>query len=157
MVPMNDAAREFLAQQRIAIAGFSRNPKAATRFIYDKLKSTGHTVFAVNPKIGEVDTIPCYPDLGSIPGGVDGVVAVTSPEITEEIARQCVEEGVPRLWMHRSIGNSVSTKAISLCREHGVTVIPGGCPMMYQSPVDFGHRCIKWVLRATGSLPGEIE
>ena len=39
----------------------------------------------------------------SIPGGVDGVVIVTRPEITELIVKDCVEAGVKMVWMHQSL------------------------------------------------------
>lgn len=155
MEKIDDLAREFLSQQRIAVAGISRSGNDAGTMIFRKLKETGHTVFPVNPQAREIDGESCYPTLDAIPGGVDGVVAVTTPEATEAIAWQCVDAGIRWLWMHRSLGNSVSGNAVALCRERGISVIPGGCPMMYQEPVDFGHRCLKWWFRMTGSLPQE--
>jgi hypothetical protein len=47
---------------------------------------------------------------------------------------------------------SASEKAIRLCRENNITVIPGACPMMFCEPVDFGHKCMRWSLRLLGSL-----
>jgi hypothetical protein len=84
---------------------------------------------------------------------MDGVVIVTRPEVTEQVVRECVQIGVPRVWMHRSLGNSVSEEAVTLCRDHGIDVIDWGCPMMFCKPVDFGHKCLKWWLRLTGALP----
>jgi hypothetical protein len=56
--------------------------------------------------------------------------------------------------MHRSFGTgSVSEEAVNLCREKGIEVIPGACPMMFCEPVDFGHRCMRWLLKVTGGLP----
>ena len=42
---------DFLAQPRIAVAGVSRNKghHPAGNLIYQRLKKTGHDVFAVNP------------------------------------------------------------------------------------------------------------
>jgi len=41
-------------------------------------------------------------------------------------------------------------------RKHDITVIAGACPMMYRvdgvSP-DFGHTCMRWILKFTGRLP----
>jgi len=99
---------------------------------------------------------PCYADLPSIPGGVDGVVIATRPTVTEELVRQCVAAHVPRVWMHESLihgGTSVSADAIVTCREHDITLIAGACPMMYCTPVDFGHQCMRWMMRVTGGLP----
>ena len=44
--------------------------------IYQRLKSTGHEVFPVNPHMQTFEGDRCYPDLQSIPGGVDGVVII---------------------------------------------------------------------------------
>ena len=32
-------------------------------------------------------------------------------------------------------------------------LIAGACPMMYYTPVDAGHRCVRWMMRITGGLP----
>ena len=146
--------KDFLAQKRIAVAGVSRSEKEAANLIYRKLRDAGYEVFAVNPKAEQVEGDPCFPDLKSIPGKVDGVVISTPPDVAEEIAKECAEVGVSRVWMHRSFGTgSVSEAATKYCEEKGIAVIPGGCPMMFCEPVDFGHKCMRWVLRLTGGLP----
>ncbi len=148
---------DFLAQKRIAVVGVSRDNSghAAANLIYRRLKKTGHDVFAVNPQMQAFEGDRCYPNLGSIPGGVDGAVIVTRPETTERIVRECGEAGVRRVWMHRGAGkgSSVAQAGVEYCREHDITVIAGACPMMYGPNVDFGHTCARWVLRLTGRLP----
>jgi hypothetical protein len=57
--------------------------------------------------------------------------------------------------MHRSIGNSVSDNAVQYCKDNGIRVIGGGCPMMFVEPVDFGHKCMKFIGNFTGWLPKE--
>jgi predicted CoA-binding protein len=96
----------------------------------------------------------CFPDLKDIPDVVDAVVIVTRPGVSEEIVQQRAERGVSRVWLHRSFGKgSVSDAAARFCEAHNITVIPGGCPMMFCPPVDFGHKCMRGVLRLTGGLP----
>ncbi|MGD2135622.1 MAG: CoA-binding protein [Gemmatimonadales bacterium] len=155
MATLKEAVEDFLAQRRIAVAGVSRETGAAN-LVYRKLKAAGYDVVAVNPNATSVEGDPCYPDLGAIPGGVDGVVIATRPDVAEQIVRECLRLGVPRVWMHRSFGEgSVSPDAVRLGREGGLTVIAGGCPMMFCQPVDFGHKCMRWVLSLTGGLPRE--
>lgn len=148
---------DFLAQKRIAVAGVSRDNShhPVGNLIYQRLKSTGHEVFPVNPNMQTFEGEPCYPDLKSIPGGVDGVVIITRPEVTTDIVQQCGEAGVPRVWMHQSLlsGSSVSREAVAYCDEHDISVIPGACPMMYGPHVDLGHACMRGVMRLTGKLP----
>ena len=148
---------DFLAQKRIAVAGVSRNNShhPTGNLIYNRLKRAGHDVFPVNPHMQAFEGDRCYPDVKSIPGGVDGVVIVTRPEITERIVHDCGDAGVRRVWMHRSIGkgSSVSPEAVQYCRQHDISVIAGACPMMFGRDVDFGHTCMRWILKLTGKLP----
>ena len=146
---------DFLAQKHIAVAGVSREEKTAPgNLIYNKLKEAGHSVYALNPKTKEIDGDPCYHDLGSLPVVPDGVVIATPPEATLKVAEACVALGVSRVWIHRSFGQgSVSEEAVRLCKEKGIPVIAGACPMMYCKPVDFAHRCMRGILGLTGGLP----
>jgi predicted CoA-binding protein len=149
-------AHDFLAQKRIAVAGVSRNNSRhpTGNLIYRRLKKSGHTVFAVNPHMQAFEGDHCYPDLQSIPGGVDGVVVVTRPEITQQIVSDCQRAGIRRVWMHQSMGKgtSVSPEAVEYCRQHDISVIAGACPMMYAG-ADLGHLCMRWILKLTGGLP----
>jgi len=152
---LDELVAGFLAQRRIAVAGVSSTQaNAPANAIFRKLRDAGHEVFAVNPKAETVEGGPCYATIGDIPGGVDAVVAATPPAGTNAVVRDCIAQGVTRIWMHRSFGQgSVSTEAAALARQHGLRVIDGACPMMYVAPVDVGHRCIRWVLGVTGGLP----
>ena len=149
--------QDFLAQKRIAIAGVSRENRhhPVGNLIYQRLKSTGHEVFPLNPHMQTFEGAPCYPDVQSIPGGVDGVVIITRPETTAQIVRDCSAAGVRRVWMHQSVASSssVSSEAVDYCRQHGITVIAGACPMMFGPGVDFGHTCMRWFLKLRGGLP----
>lgn len=155
---LDTKVNDFLAQKRIAVAGVSRETSGhpAANLIYQRLKRTGHEVFPVNPHMQTFDGDRCYADLRSIPGGVDGVMIVTRPETTERIVQDCNETGVRRVWMHQSLaksGTSVSQAAVEYCEQHGISVIAGSCPMMFGDGVDFGHACMRWMLKLTGGLP----
>jgi uncharacterized protein len=148
---------DFLAQKRIAVAGVSRNRSnhPAGNLIYRRLKAAGHEVFPVNPHMPTFEGTRCYPDLTSIPGGVDGVVIITRPETSARIVRECAATGVRRVWMHSSLasGSSVSADAVEFCLQNDITVIAGACPMMYGPGVDFGHACQRVILKLSGGLP----
>ncbi len=158
MATLQQMVDDFLAQQRIAVAGVSRSGSAPANAIYKKLRDAGYQVFAVNPNAPEIEGDPCYANLAAIPGGVDGVVAATHPAVTTQLVQQCADLGIPRLWIHRSFGQgSFSDEAVSLGQAHNVAVIPGGCPMMFCQPVDVAHKCIRWWLSVTGSLPKTVD
>lgn len=149
-----DAAKEFLAQEQIAVAGVSRARDAAANVIYRKLRASGRAVFAINPNAERVEGDACYPSVASLPVPVGGVVVATHPSVTDDVIRQCGGCGIRRVWVHRSIGpGSLSDTAVITARATGVHLIPGGCPMMYCEPVDAAHRCMRWILKRTGGLP----
>jgi predicted CoA-binding protein len=157
MTKLAVAAEEFLAQPRIAVAGVSRDAKQPANLIYRRLRNAGHEVFAVNPNAEEVEGDPCFPAVTAIPDGVDGVVVVTTPEAARDVVVDCAAAGVPRVWLHRGLGpGSTSEEAIAYCRQHGISVIPGGCPNMFGATADPGHRCLHTMLRITGKVPGRI-
>jgi len=39
------------------------------------------------------------------------------------------------------------------CDAHDISVIAGGCPMMYGDDVDFGDTCLRLFLKLTAGLP----
>ncbi len=154
MPSLREAAERFLSLKRIAVVGISRDSRQPANAIYRKLRDSGHEVFPVNPNATHAEGSRCYPDLASIPGGVEGIVIATTPQVSTEIVRQCVALGIRDVWMHRSFGaGSVSNDAVRLCRENGIAVIDGACPLMYCEPVDVAHKCFRWVLGAFGRLP----
>jgi hypothetical protein len=101
-------------------------------------------VFAVNPNTDEVEGDHSYHDVKSIPGGVDAVVIGTAPHHADGTMRECAALGITHVWMHRGPGaGSVSATATAYGREHGITVIDGGCPCMFGPTADFGHKVMR--------------
>lgn len=154
---LKEAAKKFLSQKRIAVAGVSRHGDVAANIIYKKLRDTGYETFPVNPNAEEVEGDRCYPAFASIPGGVDAVVIATHPEVAPQVVRECGELGINKVWIHRSFGQgSMNEEAIDLCRKLGIAVIPGSCPMMFCEPVDVGHKCIHWIQKISGGQAAPV-
>jgi uncharacterized protein len=158
MQNIKNAATEFLEQRRIAVTGVSRTPaNHGSNVVYQRLRLRGYEVFAVNPNADTVEGDRSYPDLRSIAGGVDGVVIGTRPETAMQTMKECVDLGIKRVWMHRGPGpGSVSPEAAAYGREHGVTVIDGGCPLMFAPAADGGHKVMRAVLTLTGKVPRRV-
>ena len=158
MQTIKEAATDFLALKRIAVTGVSRTPGShGSNVVYKRLKERGYEVFAVNPNADEVEGDLCYADLKSIPGGVDGVVIGTRPSHADSTMQECLELGITHVWMHRAFGaGSVSDSATRFGREHGITVIDGGCPLMFEPCSDGGHKFMKAVFTMTGKVPKKV-
>jgi predicted CoA-binding protein len=156
MQSVKEAAAEFLANKRVAVTGVSRSPKDhGSNVVYRRLRERGYEVFAVNPNADTVEGDRCYQDLKSIPDGVQAVVIGTRPEIAEDTMRECADLGIRHVWMHQGPGaGSVSQPATEYGREHGITVIDGGCPLMFEPTSDFGHKIMRVVF--SGKVPKRV-
>ena len=158
MSKLDTLVQDFLAQKKIAIVGVSDKRETGCNLGYRKFKDAGYTVYAVNPRLTTFEGDACYPDLKSIPEKPDVVFIFTNPKVTDQIVQQCVDLGVKRVWMHCLMGTkpglaagmtSVSQDAVQVCRENGITVIPGACPNQFLKP-DFFHSFARVVWRTLG-------
>ena len=149
-------AEAFLAEKRIAVVGASQK-QGTGKFVFKGLQDRGYEVVPVNPNAEEVEGATCYTSVKAIPGEVNAAVIVTRPEIAEQVVRECVEAGVSRVWMHHNAfagakNSSVSEAGAEYGREHGIDVIAGGCPLMFGEGADFGHKCMRWLLKVMKKL-----
>jgi len=160
MTKIDTLVEDFLAQKKIAVVGVSDKRETGCNLAYRKFKENGYTVSAVNPRLTEFEGDPCYPDLGAIPEMPEAVFILTNPKVSEQIVEQCVELGIQRVWMHCLMGTkpgmaasmtSVSPEAVRMCKENGITVIPGSCPNQFLKP-DFGHALMRVMFRTLGFM-----
>ena len=158
MAKIDTLVQDFLAQKKIAVVGVSDKRETGCNLGYRKFKEAGYMVSAVNPRLTSFEGDPCYPDLKSIPEKPDAVFILASPKVTEQIVQQCVDLGVKHVWMHCLMGTkpglaanmtSVSPEAVTMCKENGITVIPGSCPNQFLKP-DFGHAMMRIIFRTLG-------
>ena len=158
MAKIDSLVKDFLAQKRIAVVGVSDKRETGCNQGYHRFKAAGYTVSAVNPHMTAFKGDPCYPDLKSIPEKPQAVFILASPKVTEQIVQQCVDLGIQHVWMHCLMGtkpglgegaSSVSPEAVRMCRENGITVIPGACPNQFLKP-DFGHAMMRVLFRTLG-------
>ncbi|MCB9276322.1 MAG: CoA-binding protein [Lewinellaceae bacterium] len=150
-----DRVAQFMACRRIAVAGYSSQGGQPANGIYERLKDNGYEVFAVNPKAEAVQGVPCFPSLSVIPGGVEAVAICTPPQATMGVLEECAALGIEHAWIHRSVDQgSYVEGAEDYADEHGIKLIPAGCPLMFVAP-DFAHRCMKWFFSWRGLLEAE--
>ena len=143
---------DFLAQKRIAIVGVSRKSTEFANGLFRFMRDQGYDVVPVNPNAAELEGATAYPSVKAIPGSVDAALIMTPPRVTEAVVRDCAEAGIPRVWLHRAIGDGATSEAaIAFCRENGIDVVPGRCPYMFLG--GFPHNLHGWILKITGNFP----
>ena len=96
MRTMSEAASDFLAQKRFAVAGVSRDEGGShgANVVYEKMRKVGYEVFPVNPNADEVmgdtraddatlpdraQTAPEAPRVSGIPTALDTAMLMKPP------------------------------------------------------------------------------
>jgi predicted CoA-binding protein len=142
---MNPAVQEFLSSRRIALVGFSRNPKDFSRMLDAQLRERGYEVMPVQPGTTELDGRRVFPRVGAVEPPVEAALLLVPPAQAEAVVRDCLGAGVHRIWFHRGSGKgSASPEAISLCRSGGVEPVLDLCPMMALPGAAWPHRLHGW-------------
>jgi predicted CoA-binding protein len=141
---------DFLRQKRLAFVGVSRNPKDFSRRLLDELRQRGYSVMGVNPNINKVADEPFFERVQDVVPPVDGALLMTSPDVTDQVVRDCAEAGISRIWMHPGVGKgAVSQAAVDFCNERGIRVIPGYCPYMFLPKTGLVHRVHRFLKKLT--------
>lgn len=88
--------RSIFAPRSVAVIGASRRPGQLGREILHNLATTGFagSLYAVNPRVEEIDGIPSFPSLKAIPEDVDLAVIVVPRDAVELVIDDCVAKGV---------------------------------------------------------------
>lgn len=136
-MPTATDVQDFLGQQHIAFVGVSRDEKDFTTSVYRHLRDAGRTMYPVHrdATVTAVAGDTVYHRLADVPDPVDGVVVMVPASGAADVVRDAIDRGIPRVWLYRGAGpGAVSSDAVALCREHGVPVVDGACPFMFDRP-----------------------
>jgi predicted CoA-binding protein len=147
--------QDFLAQQRIAVVGVSRNPKDFSRTLLHEFKERGYDVVGVNPELAEIDGDRCYAHVQEIQPPVSGAILMTPPNVSEQVVHDCSEAGIKRVWMYRAggEGGAVNDEAVHFCESNQMSVIAGECPLMFLPATGWFHRAHGFIRKITGTFP----
>ncbi len=153
---MNTIIERFKGDKNIALIGVSANKQKFGNFLLHELTRKGYTVFPVHPAITEVEGIKCYSDVNTLPCHVTNLLIVVNPLATEKLIPQLKDSPIQRVWMHRGAGKGASSAAaIESCKENGIEVVHGFCPMMFFSPSGI-HSFHFWMRKKFGKIPAEF-
>jgi uncharacterized protein len=144
----------FLGHDRLAMVGVSRDPKHFSRYLLKELRTRGYDVVAVNPSANEIEGRPCFANVKAIEPPVEAALLMTPPPETINVVQDCADAGIHEIWMHRGGGRgAVSSVAVAFCREKGMHVVEGECPLMFLPNTQFPHRVHGFIRKLVGSFP----
>lgn len=149
-----EVIREFLRHKRWAMVGVSRRKLDFSRWLLGQFRRRGYEVVAVNPHTAELDGIPCHPRLSAIQPPPEVVLVLTRRRHSAAIARDAAAAGVGRIWFYAAAGSGAAApEALAFCREAGIQVVAGYCPMMFLDQTPWLHRAHAAFLKLVGAYP----
>ena len=84
-------------RRKIAILGASDKPGRYSHMLIRRLLDKGHQVFPVNPAFKAIDGIPVYPDLRSLPAGIEVLSIYMNAVRSDGLAEAILASGIPRV------------------------------------------------------------
>jgi uncharacterized protein len=122
---------QFLENQPIALIGVSRNPKKFGYTAFKELKEKGMKIIPVNPLADEIMGEKSYPDVGSLPEEVRGIIVMTKKDKTAAIVREALAKGIREIWIQQMAD---SREAVTELKASDINFITGECILMHYKP-----------------------
>ncbi len=94
----------------VAVVGLSDKPERPSYTVASYLQSKGFRIIPVNPRISRVLGEVAYPDLVSIPFGIEVVDIFRRSEDIPPIVDVAIKKGVRAIWMQEGIVNRAAAE-----------------------------------------------
>lgn len=108
----------------IAVVGLSGNLHRPSHAVAQYLQDRGYRIIPINPHVTEVLGERAYPDLLSVPEGIDVVDIFRRPEAVPTIVAQAIEVGAKAIWMQEGV---IHEEAAAKARTAGLMVVMDRC------------------------------
>ena len=123
--PPETKIKEILENSRtIAVVGLSDKPDRDSYRVAQYLKDHGYTIIPVNPAKTEILGEKSYPDLSSIPSGVDIVDIFRNIEAIPGIVDEAIQIKAKVVWMQLGLAHNESARK---ARDAGLAVVQSKC------------------------------
>lgn len=119
---------DWVERRTWAVVGASNHRGKFGNRIYRVLRERGYAVYPVNPGVTEVEGDRAYPDIASLPAGVEVLDIVIPPPCVPPVLDQAKAAGITRIWLQPG---AESPEVLVHAAALGLTVIAGGpCAMV---------------------------
>lgn len=142
--------KDFLTKDSpIAVAGVSRNHKKFGRQVFDKLSALEYQLFPINKYCTKIGNVNCYPNVESLPPGIDKLLILTPKVFTDEIVENAHKKGIKKIWVQQMCDTD---NTLILASKLGISLIINECIFMFAEPKGI-HRVHKTFKMIFGTLP----
>ncbi len=158
---MNSAKRialsKIFAPQSIAIVGISRtNGGLGGQFFLKNLKRAGFAgkVYLINPAAKEIEGLPVYPNISSLPEVVDLAIICTPAKLVPSLMEECRQRGLKNIHILSAGFKELGTKEGIFLEEEIKKVAEAG-DLLVIGPNCMGPYVPSSKLMLWGQIPGK--
>lgn len=125
--PVPDEAREILEKfRRVAVVGISEKPERPSNGVARYLKAAGYTIIPINPGLGSVLGVPCYPRLAAAPAPIEVVDVFRRSSEAGAVVDEAIAAGAKAVWLQDGV---IDELAAVRARRAGLLVAMDRCMM----------------------------
>lgn len=131
-MPEKKSLAPFFEPRSVAIIGASATPGKAGYEAIRNVLANGYSgeVYPVNPKGGEILSLPVTPSIAALPDGVDLAVVILPAEATPKALRECAAKGIRHAALMAGgfaevdeSGAQIQEELTQIIRETGIRVL----------------------------------
>jgi acetyl coenzyme A synthetase (ADP forming)-like protein len=139
------AIEKLLAPKSVAIIGVSRREGSLGKMFLDTMVKMPYTgkIFPVNPKADQINNLPCFPDILSLPEVPDLAVILLPKESVLQAVQQLAQKGVRQIIVisagFREVGAqgvALENELLQLTRANGMRMIGPNCMGLFNTRPD---------------------
>ena len=129
--------RPVFAPASVVVVGTSRRTRTVGRTVLGNIKAGGYAgnLYAVNPALSpvdgspaEIDGVPCFPDVASLPAAPELAVLAVPPDAVVATAQACGRRGARGLVVLTSaVSEPAGAALLAVCRRYGMRLIGPNC------------------------------
>ena len=120
----DDQIREILSLKKIAVVGFSNDPRKAAHSVPRYLSENGYEITPVNPNHEEIIGKKCYMQTSDVPGEIDVVDVFRPSDQVLSVVQDAIKKSPKVIWLQEGIHNP---EAESLAKDAGIQVVFNRC------------------------------
>lgn len=124
---MEQLKRKMLEEKVWAVIGATPNKDKFGYKIYQKLKSKGYEVYAINPKYDDIDGDQCYSSVGELPKIPSCVDIVVPPKVTKQAIGDIEKAGIKNIWLQPG---TYDDEIVELAKGKGLNVVYDNCVLV---------------------------
>lgn len=136
--------KQFLNPQSIAITGVSTDPDKIGSIIFQGLLRYGKPLFPVHPRHAALYGIPAFPDIASLPPGIELAILATSAPRAVATAEECARKGIRNLIIVAGgfgetgpEGKTLEKRLTDICRQYNIHILGPNTLGIFHPPENF--------------------